>query len=59
VQHLSSGQLALFPNTTHAVRWQSRCAQGIVARFLDEPRAPIDTSCIAVEHAKFEFRLDD
>ena len=59
VQRLANGQLALFPNTTHSVRWQSRCAQGIVARFLDEPRAKIDTSCIAVEHAKFEFRLDD
>jgi pimeloyl-ACP methyl ester carboxylesterase len=59
VQRLANGQLAVFPNTTHGVRWQSQCAQGIVSRFLDEPRSPIDTACIAVEHAKFEFRLDD
>ena len=59
VRRLAHGQLAVFPNTTHGVRWQSRCAQEMVSRFLDAPRTRIETACIAVEHARFEFRLDD
>jgi pimeloyl-ACP methyl ester carboxylesterase len=57
VKRLKNGQLAVFPNTTHGVHWQSECAKGIVARFLDAPRERIDTACIAVEHATFEFDL--
>ena len=57
VQRLENGQLAVFPNTTHGVHWQSQCAKEIVSRFLDAPRERIDTSCIAVEHATFEFEL--
>jgi len=57
VKRLERGQLAVFPNTTHAVRWQSECAQEIFARFLDAPREPIDRSCIEVERPTFEFDL--
>ena len=59
VARLEHGQLAVFPNTTHGVAGQSRCAQAMVARFLDDPLAPIDTSCIATEHATFDFRLGE
>jgi len=59
VRRLEYGQLAVFPNTTHGVRRQSRCAQGIVDRFLDAPREPIDAACIAAEHATFEFAPGD
>jgi len=59
VERLENGQLAVFPNTTHSIRWQSSCAQRIFDRFLDAPRETVDTSCIAADHATFDFELGE
>ena len=44
---LKRGVSVTFPSGTHGQAFQSACANQLIKRFLDEPTAPIDASCVA------------
>jgi pimeloyl-ACP methyl ester carboxylesterase len=56
--NLSAGTFVPVPNATHGISRRSVCVNGIVAKFLDNPAAPVDQSCVAIEHAHLPFILD-
>ena len=43
--HLKNSQFAAFPFTGHFVLGKSKCAQSIMASFLDNPMKPVDAQC--------------
>jgi pimeloyl-ACP methyl ester carboxylesterase len=47
VSTLPRGQLAFFPESGHGTFIFSQCSRDIGAAFLDNPGAPVDTSCTA------------
>lgn len=58
VRFLSRGTVIEVPNATHGISRRSACVRGMIHRFLAEPAAAVDTSCIATEHATLPFILD-
>lgn len=58
VQRMPNGRLAIFPNTTHSIAVHSKCARAMIARFLDDPEARTDSSCIAESTRHFDLALD-
>jgi pimeloyl-ACP methyl ester carboxylesterase len=58
VRFLPRGTVVEVANATHGVSRRSACVRGMIHRFLDDPGTPVDTSCIAGEHAALPFILD-
>ncbi|WP_211241213.1 alpha/beta fold hydrolase [Pseudonocardia spinosispora] len=52
------GQLSIIPNATHGVFEGSACARTMIRKFLADPDAPVDQSCLHPEHDKFKFTLE-
>ncbi len=50
LQGLSNGQLLVFPSAGHGITAtdtdSGTCAKDLMLAFLDDPGAPLDTSCI-------------
>jgi pimeloyl-ACP methyl ester carboxylesterase len=54
---LSNAQVVEVPNATHGLFRVSRCARSFITAFLANPGRPLDTSCLATEHARLPFDL--
>lgn len=54
-KRFSRGRFVLVPNETHGVTSRSVCGRRIMRRFLQDPSAPVDTSCLHPEHDRFAF----
>jgi pimeloyl-ACP methyl ester carboxylesterase len=52
---LSRSQYFAFPNRTHGVSYDSPCANGMMAAFLGDPLARIDSSCLPADQPRFRF----
>lgn len=50
---LSNASHVVFPAGAHGQAMTDPCANGIIAAFLDDPSAPLDTSCAARPAGKF------
>lgn len=59
LRHLSRGVYVEVPNTTHGASRRSACARSMVHAFLADPSKPVDTACLASEHARLPFILDE
>jgi pimeloyl-ACP methyl ester carboxylesterase len=46
------------PNMTHGASRRSVCARAMVHAFLDDPAKPVNTTCLALEHDRLPFILD-
>jgi pimeloyl-ACP methyl ester carboxylesterase len=46
-QRLSQSTLAMFPYQAHGVLIYNRCAETLAATFFDNPKAKLDTKCVA------------
>lgn len=57
-RRFSRGQFVLVPNETHGVTGRSACARRMMRRFLQDPLAPVDKSCLHPEHDRFDFRTE-
>ena len=55
---LSKGKYVVFPTGTHGQAVTSACANGIIRRFLDNPVADIDSSCIVTAVPAFATEKD-
>jgi pimeloyl-ACP methyl ester carboxylesterase len=51
----SHGQFVMVPNTTHGVLRAGPCGRSMIRAFLQDPTAPIDTSCLKTEPERFDF----
>ena len=61
LQGLSNGQLLVFPSAGHGITFtqtdSGTCAKGLMLAFLEDPSAPLDTSCIAATSG-LDFYVD-
>ena len=52
--HLARGQHVVFPGGSHGQAMTGACANGIIAGFLDDPDAPVDTTCVGGATPEFK-----
>lgn len=45
-EHLGNATFVEFDGTGHGVHRANRCVEGLVTAFVDDPTAPLDTSCV-------------
>jgi pimeloyl-ACP methyl ester carboxylesterase len=56
-KHLPNSHVVVVPNETHGATERSKCARSIMARFLDNPDAAVDQSCIKRDDKPIPFAL--
>jgi hypothetical protein len=52
-RHLPNGRSVVFPETGHGALAFSACAQDLGVAFIEDPRAVLDTSCVATLAPRF------
>lgn len=50
---LSNARHVIFPAGAHGQAMSDPCANALIADFLDDPEAPLDTTCVAAQPGKF------